>query len=52
MLKTQFSDFNLEDKVVSWEGSIVRSNDKEKDKEWKVYYKRKFKKSDACCYGS
>lgn len=33
-------------------GTSVRSNDREKDRERKVYYKRKFKENDGGCYGS
>ena len=44
--KDQFLDFNLEDKVVSVEGSNVRQKDSEKV--WKVYYRRKMKNKEGC----
>ena len=43
-IKDQFPDFNLEDKVVSPERSNGRQEDKEKV--WKVYYRRKFKNTE------
>jgi len=46
VMKAQFPDFNFEDKVVSREGSIVRPNVMEKDRVWKVYYRRKYKNND------
>jgi len=41
-IKDQFPDFNLEDKVVSNRENIVRSHDREKEKAWKVYSRRRF----------
>jgi len=39
-IKEQFPEFNLEDKVVLIEGSIVRTENKNKENTWKVYHRR------------